>query len=560
MIKFSKKINEVVCKLSSNRSFILFLFILSIFVLIITSVYVGYKSSNVHFFNHDQVVEAYLFENKNTFKDALFPTNHTQLIKWPLFLLIATFGNTKTALAIATILMYLSIAIGIAILIYLASNKNKLISSVIILGLSNILLLTPIQPILGVLLPVNMAMITTRNVEFLPFFVLLYFLSTTQKLTSLLGLYSVIILILLGASDKIFLYLILLSAISLLLIERYFYRKKQLNFTPLLISVISFVCAPLLLSIINALKITGIPTTTSLSPYAFVSSIKMLFAGIAGAIQGTFINFGINIFGKPLTPTIMLVNGINLGLLLFSFIAIFKFCKILFNEKSSKEFHSVRFKFITWLVLCATTSVLIFIISDHDYLVDARYIIFVLFAGIITLAYMIEKYKLLSSTTLVIIYIFIILIIPLSTYKFKLEANTSLIATKNNFGNNQLEASKILLDSGVKVLVGDYWFSSPIRNITDNRVTVVQMSINTCDVPNSYLTSTAWRIPSENVEKSALYVMRDSPGAQTFNHGCTLQQLKQKYGVNPVTKILEGTENNPSSFIWIYNYDIRTKL
>src|SRR5881275_3284596 len=49
-------------------------------------------SARLHSGNAEQLINSYLFENNSTFHGAVFPGQHSFLLKWPLFLLIKTFG------------------------------------------------------------------------------------------------------------------------------------------------------------------------------------------------------------------------------------------------------------------------------------------------------------------------------------------------------------------------------------------------------------------------------------------------------------------------------------
>src|SRR5882762_7030559 len=116
--------------------------------------------------NADQPANVYLFENAHTFHEALLPGQHSFLIKWPLFLLVRVFGSSQAAFSIFTVATVLLTVALLAFIIY-RIERRPLVFSTIFLALASVLLLVPTMPYAGGLLPVNMAMLTTRNLEYL---------------------------------------------------------------------------------------------------------------------------------------------------------------------------------------------------------------------------------------------------------------------------------------------------------------------------------------------------------------------------------------------------------
>jgi LmbE family N-acetylglucosaminyl deacetylase len=122
--------------------------------------------------NADQLINPYLFDNAATFHGSLIPSAHTFLLKWPLFWLIKMLGYSSAAYIGTTIGICL-VTVGSVAFIAYRLMRRPLPFAVLCLAFSALLLPIPAQPYAGALLPVNMAMLTTRNLEYVVYIVVL---------------------------------------------------------------------------------------------------------------------------------------------------------------------------------------------------------------------------------------------------------------------------------------------------------------------------------------------------------------------------------------------------
>ena len=534
---------------------------IGLLALILTSFYVAQKSAIIHNNNNDQLIDSYMFEDAETFNNAIFPSAHTFLLKWPIFAISSLFGNTTSTYVILTILVYIITVLGFIYVIYRLSKKDLLVTGFSALCLSSILLLVPAQPFNASLLPVNMGMITTRNLEFLVLFLYIYLIVKSVKINSLPFYLSILTLGLLGATDKFFLMLVLVGAVYYILYKIVFLKNK-INFTlfiPLLSAIVASVFATGLLLLIHKLEITNIPSATNAAPFALVSSVWQMTEALAGAIQGIIVNYGAGFFNRSakLSLAPYLINGM---LLIAAAYAIYKlfFVKVVARKYQQES----RWNFILWLVLTLFAAITVFIASNHGYVYDGRYLTGSLFAGIAAIAYLISAYSFKKKRILLIsASVILMFTLPLTLYVARANYIQSINDNHKELGQRTEQASNIVVREDADILVGDYWFVTPTKLKTAKQVTVVPMTTEACDQPNYFLTSTKWYQPSGNVDKSAYYILRDAgENSETFNHGCTLEFLNQKYGKPEKEFVIRGTKEKPIDIIRIYPYDVRTKF
>src|ERR1035437_646667 len=165
MAKKTKKLSSFDKLISSPRFGKNFVFI-SLAILFSTTFLWALLSAKLQQNNADQLINPYLLEHSATFRGASFPAAHTLLIKWPLFLLIKVFGySTATFIGFTVSTVLLTVA-ALAAIIY-RIERRPVIFGTLCLALASVLIIVPAQPYAGGLLPVNMAMLTTRNIEYL---------------------------------------------------------------------------------------------------------------------------------------------------------------------------------------------------------------------------------------------------------------------------------------------------------------------------------------------------------------------------------------------------------
>ena len=244
--------------------------------------------------NADQLVNARLFSDWQTFHGAVFPDQHSFLIKWPLFYLVRLFGFTPAAYIGVTVASVLA-TVGAFVFVLSRIERRPLVLGSLCLALASVLLLVPAQSYDGALLPVNMAMLATRNLEYIAYVASLVLLIRAPRIRSRQFYGAAALLGLLIASDRLFLSVSAGGAV--LAMACYGLRRRW--------SFVSLSARLLLLGVAAgavAVGVTGLITHTHLThvagnqagPYGLAHSVKSIGLGIIFAVGGVLTNFGAN--------------------------------------------------------------------------------------------------------------------------------------------------------------------------------------------------------------------------------------------------------------------------
>ncbi len=197
--------------------------IVSLLVLASSIIFWSFLSAKVQSVNQGQSVFVLLMANFQTFHHAILSSQQSFILKWPVYLVISLLGGSSAGLIGGTIFIVL-LTIGLLVGILRQIEKRPLYLGTILLGLASVLMLIPAEPKIGVLLPVNMAMLATRNIEYLVFIYALINLiksphAQSKKFWLSVGLMSLVI-----ASDKFFL---IISGIGAILAMIYYGLRKE---------------------------------------------------------------------------------------------------------------------------------------------------------------------------------------------------------------------------------------------------------------------------------------------------------------------------------------------
>jgi hypothetical protein len=267
----------------------------SICVLLLTTIFWSLLAAHVHQQNADQLIDPYLFTNSTTFHDAIFPSQHSFILKWPIFFLVALFGSSPIAFTSVTVVICI-LTVGLFAGMLYRIERRPFVFGTLCLALASVLLLIPAEPYPGALLPLNMGMLSTRNIEYVIYIIGLIVLIRADHIISWKSGLAVLILGVLIASDKLFLSISLGGALASLAV---YFTSKQPNYTRLafrwfLLSIASAAFALGILQLITALHVTSFSQETNLSPYTFIHTSKELALGSIYAVLGVLTNLGAN--------------------------------------------------------------------------------------------------------------------------------------------------------------------------------------------------------------------------------------------------------------------------
>jgi hypothetical protein len=524
-----------------------------------TAVFWSVLGARLQTHNADQLSDPYLFTSWHTFHEGLFPAAHTMLLKWPLFWLLAWAGVTPLSITLATVgLVLLTLAMLVYILYRI--DRRPLVFGTVCLGLALALLLVPAQPYAGGILPVNMAMLTTRNLEYAVYLVALGLFATAVRLRSLRFVFGVILLAVLFASDKLFLSLSLGGALLALLCYALFSNWSLTAFAArwLVASIVGALGATAILAVIAATHLTHLVGGST--PYGLTHGTQGVVLGVAYAVSGFLTNAGANpvydntVLGhlpQDLWRAAWNLNSVAYvvaaGLLVYALVLAWQLLRPTLRPETRRVRPPRATLLALALVWSTAAAAAVFVASDHYYPVDARYLAISLFAVVITASVRLRTLRWRWAEDLLVIACALLVTIALASLT-ALHVHRGQWATTANINQRNDVVAAVLHRHKVDLLVGDYWRVLPIRLASHNKLHV--LPLGTCTQPISTLTSRAWQ-PDLTKQRFAYLVTLD--GSLTNFPRCSLEQITAQYGRPNATQIIAGTVAKPAEALLFYD-------
>jgi len=512
--------------------------------------------------NADQLVNSYLFDNLKTFHGAQWPDQHTFLLKWPLFIAVQLFGATPSAFAsltVATVLLTVSL---LALVMYRIEHR-PLVFGTLCLALASVLLMVPAQPYSGGILPVNMAMLTTRNIEYMVFIASLALFVYTPRVRHWKFGLGIGLLVLLVASDKLFLSLGVGAAILAMTV--YALAGKwplvKLSARWFAASLVGAVGAVGLLWLINTSGLTHTVAGPLAGPYGYVSNIKDLLLGCIYMILGILTNLGAN----PANDTRLLadiprqilqsftgVEGLailmNAALVVAACVAVIRLLLSSIARRKTKSTipHDAYFKLSLMLIWSTVAACGIFAVSKHYYPVDARYVAIVLFTAFIAIATITRTINWQPRRIMLIGFLFCVSIVAgiIATSHTSTAEHTAMDSvTKRN-----ALISKAIEQHHIDTLVGDYWRVLPTRLGAHKNLRVVPLS--DCGQFRDTLNSSVWK-PDLGKQHFAYLLTLDK--SLTGYPACSIDTVIKQYGRPNASTLIAGSLKQPTELLLIYD-------
>lgn len=537
-----------------DKIFLLF----SLLSLITTSSYWTLLSAKVESFNSDQLSPPYLFSSFKQVATASLTGSHTYILKWPLFWFIKIYSYSHWAYYAATLACVLIAVLSLAYLI-IKIEKRPLYSGLILLALSSVLLLIPPQSYPGALLPLNMGMLTTRNIEFVLYIAAIYLALKSKKFISFYSISSVSILLLLFVSDRLFLALGLGG--SILAIATLISRKDWKVLSDLdkwfWYSLFSTITSYVLLGILNSSHFIHRLVGTGVGYYSILNSAKNIFLGIAYSITGTLSNFGANsaysnlelkklprdmihsFFGVSFIPSL-----INIVLFVLIVFAVYKLAR----RKGYFDSKSIDNRVLLILLFSTLASYLVFIFTNHYYQVDARYLGIVLFTGFIALAH---YSRLITLKPKLIGYSSIALIISILIGMFAFwDIYRAQIKAYDNINNRDLMVVSAANSQNIKFLLGNYWRIYHIKYLAGKTLEPYPY-----DLCSSNLTP---KLQSDLKTKPFTYLLSYDKNL-TGQSGCSSDKIVNNLGNPNRSLLVDGTLSKPNEQLLTYELGLNLK-
>lgn len=536
---------------------------LALLILLATTIFWSFLGSKLHQSNTDQLVNAYLFQDSSTLRGASFPDQHSFLLKWPLFYVIKLLGYTASSYAFVTIEAAVA-TIGLLTGVIYRIERRPLVFGTICLALASVLLLVPIQPYAGALLPVNMAMVTTRNLEYIFYIAGLWLLIRSESFKSWRFVGGCGVLGLLIASDKLFLGLSIGGALLAVafygLTRRWKVTKTALRWLAgsLLAAALGFV----IIALVSASKVTHIAGSGA-GPYGLVDNVKDIALGIIYAISGLATNLGANPafdavelsqIPAKLIDRLWSIAGFslitNILIALYGLRACYVIIKsslVIPKTKKPKPVYSLHLAIA--LIFTTLAAIGLFISSKHYYAVDARYLSISLFAVFVSIASF-GRQKRWNSIGLAVTGGLLVISIVFGIFSAMANYRQSAQILAATDQRNTLVA-QALKNHKVSTLVGDYWRVLPIKTKAGGNLPVTPLQ--DCTQPRGVLSSTVWQ---NNLHHHSFAYLLSLDKSLTDFPQCSLDQVIENYGHPNVSTLISGTLSAPKEVVLFYDNGI----
>jgi LmbE family N-acetylglucosaminyl deacetylase len=529
-------------------------------VLLGTTVVWAYMGAHIHQSNADQLVDAYLFQDGATFHGATFPGQHTFLVKWPLFWLISVFGSSPAAFTWATVGVVLASVFVLAALLY-RIERRPLYLGTIYLALASILLVIPAQPYPGGILPVNMAMVTTRNIEYALYMLSLAMLARWPQKRNWRFWSALRLLGLLVASDKLFL---ALSASGALVACVVYVLQRRWKLAMLMVhwfiwSILAGVLAAGILMATSAFGWTHIGGGSELSPYGVTNTANGMTVGVVYAVLGLLTNLGANPVGdvrvfrtmpQQAVHAYASWNGIALvvhaALALLGIWAVVRLLLWSLRRQSHETKLGDAAHFALMMVWSSLAACGIFVVSNHYFQVDARYLEISLFGVVIAGAVALRTVAVRPRILLVAAVVLCISIasgLVTATRTYHREQAAMDVMTQRNSA-----VAQAIKYHPVDALVGDYWRVLPIKLAAKNPLNVTPLA--DCTTPRQILTSNVWQ---PNLDKTRFAYLLSLDANLTGSPSCNLDQVLAAYGKPNSSIVVAGTPTAPTELLLFYD-------
>jgi LmbE family N-acetylglucosaminyl deacetylase len=552
---------SVLERISKSKSFRLY-GILSLLILAATTIFWSVLGARLQQSNADQLVNTYLFENLSSLHGAEIPGAHTQLIKWPIFLLIRAFGFSNATFISFTIVLCL-ITVGLLAYLLYRIDKRPFVFGTLCLALASALLLIPTQPYTGGLLPVNMAMVATRNLEYVLYIASLAIFVSSPKIRSWRFWLAVVFLSLLIASDKLFFNLSAGGAV-LALVAYSLSRGWNLVTTSanwLIGTLLGGVLAAAMLWFLNASGFIHIVSSSQIAPYQFTTNLHDALIGIFYALMSLATNLGANPafdattvsnVGHSLVIRLHGVGGVaflvNMATLVVSLIVMGQLLLISLAHNKNRDVQLNYFARLSILLIWTSlASIVIFVASNHYYAVDARYLNICLFTVFISLAAYLST-KQLKPEPFIIIGAVMLVSICLGTISALRIYHDQTVPLSEVNRRDRL-VGQALAQHPVKVLVGDYWRVVPERYYAKHAMNVLPMQ--NCFEIRQVLTTKNWQY---NLNSNSFAYLLSFDKGLTDYPSCSLEQVINNYGRPNSSVVIAGTQASPKEVLLFYDH------
>lgn len=514
---------------------------------VLTLLVVGFGAgvaSTLQIHNADQLVNGFLFEDFHTFRGAIFPTEHTQLLKWPLFVLPHLFRFAPWLYVILTILLVL-ITTGALLYVLYVINRRTVVFGALCILLASVLLLVPAQAFDGgVTAPLSMAMLTGRNVEYVVYIAALALLVKMPRLRSWYFAGSTVLLSLLFVSDRLFLYFSLAGAALLGLTALVAGHKtlQRLARNWLAASVLAWLLSFGLQTVIGHVLVHVVSFPQH---YERVSSLTGVRQGVGGTLHALALTFGLTTRAGYASLPAFALNLLTVGLVVY---AAYWTIRRLYRQRRGSTQPPLALSFAAMLLSTSFVAIAGFACINQPYVQNARYLTITVFGGFVVLAVWLRTVHLkVSSAKIVQFAVVGETCLLLATIAVTVHTNT--LRPKDRLAQRNQKIASTLQKHPVEYLVGNYWRVTPIRAATPGSHQALS-PLQGCSQKMSVLTSEAWR-PDLRTHRFAYLLTSQSLSVP--QQVCSKRMMMWLYGQPTSEVIISGSPSNPRETLLFYD-------
>ena len=502
-------------------------------------------ASRLQLHNADQLVNGFLFENYHTFHGAIFPAEHTQLLKWPLFVLPQLFHFASAIYVVLTVAAVLGTVGGLLYVLY-GINRRPAAFGTLCLLLAPVLLLVPVQVFDGgVTAPLNMAMLTGRNVEYVVYLAALALLVKASRLRSWYVAGSAVLLSLLFASDRLFLYCSF-GGVALLGVAAFATEHRALRRLAYAWLAAGSLGWALSLGWQAIIGRTLVHLASYSQHYEHVASLKGVRQGVAGTLQALALNFGLTTRAGPGSLAAFILNILTAGLVVYA--ACWTIRRLHQLRGQSAEL-PLALRFAALLLAASFAAVIGFSLVNQPYLQNARYLTITLFSGFVVLAVWLRSIsvkRLLAAHAVPLAAAGVACVMLAAVTVI---GHDSQLRAKDTLAQRDEKIASVLQKHRVEYLIGNYWRVVPIREATPEAHQAVS-PLQGCTQTTTALTSNSWR--PDLLTHSFAYLLT-SQSLSVPQQACGERLLEWRYGPPTATVIIAGPKSAPRELLLFYD-------
>lgn len=531
------------------------LFILSIIIILVTTVFIGFKNGKTDMIYSDAIVDHNLLQTPLLANDVNIQAIHTHLIKWPIIMFENFVGLTAANHVIFSIILLAVMNAWLGYLFYIFSKRNFSITALCLIALASIEIMMGISAGAG-----TMTMITIRNIELPAVITLIYLLMKQQHFLSTMNLIYVALLALLFASDFLILYTAVLGLIIYLLLTQFRLKHgkwtflRQIKDKSFYLSILSAaILTKLILALLSAIGLGNFyEMQGSNDSLSLIGSFREMFLytlDYAGEIMAVF---GAGFFGHKIFDSWMFI--INVVVFIVSIYLIVKALK----SYAQADQNDTQLKTIIAITAMYFVAMLLFTVLIPRELAG-RYFAFAPIIGLLLIAYYGRNFNIETflkkmshyPVTIIFIYIFTLLLFC----ALIIASNKTLYQKKysdysKNVGDtshivNVLEKEQVSALISVDLYERSFWNNHVLKQQYDQKtgkkLAIVSVFCGGTVVDRQF-SKRSWSQP--NGSRVALRVT-----------SCDPQTVEKLFGTPNAIHNIKKDDN-----IYIYNDDIRDVL